>query len=298
MHPRQDTPFAFLASHFHGQKTGRGVQLAPQQREASYLIILLGTRLMESVWRKHLVICLLLGLLAIPIYFLDVALNKPGRASGNWIILNFQGFIFWTYIALLAIQVVLSSTALLSFPRLGALSIHLGSMLLSLILLVAGLFIFSKLHDWAVFNQYRALMESRRSRINVIELKKWWYFPDEVDPTEIRVKVIVRESGRFAGNVKGEQIDPSGSSTIVFESINQPESQRQVGSGETFTYVFPLKTLHAVHANDVRITLYLFKVRSGPSTEDITKVFMNSPQQADDGEYFYGALPPASRPAE
>ena len=83
---------------------------------------------MESIWRKHLIICLFLGLLAIPIYFLDLALNKPGRASGNWITLNFQGFIFWTYIALLAIQVVLSSIAILSFPRLGALPIHFGSM--------------------------------------------------------------------------------------------------------------------------------------------------------------------------
>jgi len=92
--------------------------------------------------------------------------------------------------------------------------------------------------------------------------------------------------------------DSSGSSTTVFESINQPERQRQVGSGEAFTYVFPLKTLQAAHANDVRITLYLFRARSGPSTGDITKVFMNSPQQADDGEYFYGALPPPSPPAK
>jgi hypothetical protein len=132
---------------------------------------------MESIWRKHLIICLFLGLLAIPIYFLDLTLNKPGRASGNWITLNFQGFIFWTYIALLAIQVVLSSIAISAFPRLGALPIHHGSMPVSLILLVAGLLAFSRLHDWAVSHQYRALMESRRSRINVIELKKWWYFP-------------------------------------------------------------------------------------------------------------------------
>ena len=253
---------------------------------------------MESIWRKHLIMCLFLGLLAIPIYFLDLALNKPGRASGNWITLNFQGLIFWTYIAFLAIQVVLSSIAILSFPRLRALPIHFGSMLLSLILLVAGYVIFSKLHDWTVSNQYRALMESRRSQINVIELKKWWYFPDEIDPTEIRVSVVVRESGRFAGNGRGEQTDSSGSSTTVFESINQPKCQRWVGSGETFTYVFSLKTLHAAPANDVRITLYLSKARSGPSTGDIAKVFMNSPQQADDGEYFYGVLPPTSRTAE
>jgi hypothetical protein len=252
---------------------------------------------MESIWHKHLIICLFLGLLAVPIYVLDLAFTTRGKGSGNWITLDFQGFIFWTYITLLTIHVAVSSIAVLSFPRLGTLPIHVGSMLLSLILLVGGFVIFAKLHERAISNQHRTLMESRRSRIDVIDLKQWWYFPDETDPTEIRVNVVVRESGRFAGNVTGEQTDPSGSSTTVFESINQPESQRQVGSGEFFTYVFPLKILHAAHANVVRITLYLFKARSGPSTGDIAKVFMNSPKQADDGEYFYGVLPPPSRPA-
>ena len=82
---------------------------------------------------------------------------------------------------------------------------------------------------------------------------------------------MVRESGRFAGNVRGEQTDPSGSSTMVFESINQAEGQRQVGSGENFTDAFPLEIRHAAHADDVRITLYLFKATSGPATGDITK---------------------------
>jgi hypothetical protein len=53
--------------------------------------------------------------------------------------------------------------------------------------------------------------------------------------------------------------------------------------------------LGAGHANDVRITLYLFKAWSGPAAGDIAKVFMNSPQQPDDGEYFYGVLPLPSR---
>ena len=108
--------------------------------------------------------------------------------------------------------------------------------------------------------------------------------------------MVVRESGRFTGNVRGDQTDPSGSSIAVFESINQPESQRQVGSGEAFTYVFPLEFLHAGHADHVSITLYLFKARSGPGAGDITKVFIDSPQQDDDGEYFYGRLLPPSQP--
>jgi hypothetical protein len=95
--------------------------------------------------------------------------------------------------------------------------------------------------------------------------------------------------------VIGEQTDPSGSSTTVFESTNGPESQRWVSGGQA-TYAFPLKVLTTTHASDVRITLYLFKAPSGPAPGDITKVFMRSPQRDDDGEYFYGVLPAPSQP--
>jgi hypothetical protein len=98
---------------------------------------------MHSIWRKHLIICLFLGLLAVPIYFLDLA--STGEGGGNWITLDFRGLIFWTYIILLAIQVTLSSIAVVSFPKSGALRIHFCSMVLSVILLVAGFFIYGKL---------------------------------------------------------------------------------------------------------------------------------------------------------
>ena len=98
---------------------------------------------MQSTWRKHLVICLLLGLLAIPIYLLDLALTEKG--GGNWITLDFRGLIFWTYIALLAIDVALSSIGVVSFPKSGALRIHFWSMVLSVILLVACFAFYAKL---------------------------------------------------------------------------------------------------------------------------------------------------------
>ena len=98
---------------------------------------------MQSIWCKHLVICLFLGLLTIPIYFLDLALTEEG--GGNWITLDFRGLIFWTYIALLAIDVALSSIGVLSFPKSGALRIHFWSMMLSVILLVAGFVVYAKL---------------------------------------------------------------------------------------------------------------------------------------------------------
>ena len=125
-----------------------------------------------------------------------------------------------------------------------------------------------------------------------------WYVPDETAPKEIDVRVVVHEAGRFAGNVIGEQRDPSGSSTTIFQSNNGPESQRQVRSGEAFIYPFPLKFLNTGHADDVRITLYLFKAPGGPAAGDISKVFMKSPQRDDNGEYFYGVLPPPSQPGK
>jgi hypothetical protein len=98
---------------------------------------------MKSVWRKHLIILSALGLLAVPIYFLDLA--STGGGGSNWITLDFRGFIFWTYVTWFAIHIVFSSIAVLSFPHSGLLRIHFGSMVLSLILLAAGFVTYGKL---------------------------------------------------------------------------------------------------------------------------------------------------------
>ncbi len=247
--------------------------------------------MLKSAWRKHLLICLVLGLLAIPIYLLDRAL----LGGGGWITLNFRGVIFWAYTTLIAVDITLSSIAMVSFPKAGALRIQLGSMALSVMLLVTGVAVYGKVRRLAMSHEYRMLMKSRRHLMDVIELKKWSYFPDESHPTEIHVSVVAHQSGRFAGNVTGEQTDASGSSTTIFESINEPDSQRHVRSGEAFTYAFPLKFLTTGRADDVRVTLYLFKAASGPAIGDIAKVFMKSPQHDDDGAYFYEMLPPPSQ---
>jgi hypothetical protein len=250
----------------------------------------------KPVWRKHLVICLLLGLLAIPVYFLDRALLRP--SGSNWIALDFRGLIFWTYVLLAGICVTVSSIAILVFPKSGALRIYLGSVVFSAVLLVTRAVVYGKWQRLAVTHQYQAFMDSRKPLLNVIELKRWWYVPDVADPTEIRVNVIVHQSGRFDGNVTGEKTDSSGSSTTIFESTNGHENQPRVSSEEAFTYAFPLKILAAGRADNVEITLYLFKAPSGPATGDITKIFMKSPQRDDDGQYFYGVLPAPSQPAE
>ena len=72
--------------------------------------------------------------------------RRPG--GGNWITLDFRGLIFWTYITLVAVHVTLSSIAVLLFPKAGALRIHLGSMVLSVILLVTGVAVYGKCAVW------------------------------------------------------------------------------------------------------------------------------------------------------
>jgi hypothetical protein len=126
---------------------------------------------MQPVRRKHLIICLFLGVLAIPLYFLDLA--STGGGGGNWITLDFRGLIFWTYIALLAIHVALSSIGVVLFPKSGALRIHFWSMLLSIILLVTAFFAYGKL--------LRAQVISSRQRTSVEKsLKSWCYFPNDI----------------------------------------------------------------------------------------------------------------------
>jgi hypothetical protein len=98
---------------------------------------------MQPVWRKHLIICLSLGLVAIPIYFMDLA--SAGQGGGNWITLDFRGLIFWTYMTLVAIDIVLSSIGVVLFPKSGALRIHFWSMALSVILLLTGFVVYGRL---------------------------------------------------------------------------------------------------------------------------------------------------------
>src|SRR6476646_4038052 len=118
--------------------------------------------------------------------------------------LDFRGLLFWSYITLVAVHVTLSSVAVLLFPKAGALRIHLGSMVLSVILLVTGVAVYGKVRRMTMSNEHRTLMESRRPLMNVIEPKELSDFSGEDHPTGDRVSVVVHQSGRFAGNVTGE----------------------------------------------------------------------------------------------
>src|SRR3954451_2445633 len=193
-------------------------------------LALLNHSLVKPRWFKYLIVWICLALLALPVYFIDQALFAP--RGGNWITLDFRGLWFGPYVDCVAIYVVLSAITLF-FARPKHMVLHqLGLIVLSIVLFVAGLVTYGRMHDAAARHQREAVTESRRPLRNLIELNSWGYFPDDVSPAEIRVNVTVHNSGRFAGNLTGMQTDAEGSFTTVFQSANQPSDQRQVKKGE------------------------------------------------------------------
>lgn len=118
---------------------------------------------MTASWRRHLIVCCALALIAGPIYFLDQALFKPG--GGNWITLDFRGLLFWSYIGWLAIYLVLSSIVLPFFPGSRRFGFQLGLMILSLVLLVSGALAYGRMQRWNTNNQDRALMVQKAERL-------------------------------------------------------------------------------------------------------------------------------------
>jgi len=98
---------------------------------------------MTAVWRKHLIICVLLGLLAVPMYFLDLAFT--GEGGGSWITLDFRGLIFWTYITWLAIHVAFKFNYRPVISQVRSIAHSLLVIGLSVILLAAGFVVYGKL---------------------------------------------------------------------------------------------------------------------------------------------------------
>jgi hypothetical protein len=245
---------------------------------------------MKSIWRKNLIITLILGLLAIPVYFVDEAFTSGG--GGGWITLNFRGLIFETYVALIAIHAVLSTLSVHFFPLVAALPRYLATFLMSLILFAGGFYAWGLLDDMAHARQIRALEAKRAPLANVIELKEWWYYPDSIAPTEIRVSVVVHSAGRFDGLVRGNVKRADGSSDLVFISGDDLSHQRRVKKDDAFIYHFTLQFRQPGPANSVRITLWLFDPEVAPDARSIAKTYISSPSDRDEGDDFFSPLPP------
>ena len=239
------------------------------------------------MWKQHLVICAVLALLAVPLYFADMYLLK--RSGGGWISLNLNGLIIVPYIALAALHICVSSLALFQFPGARLLSLHIAAGIVSLGLLIAGFLIYMRLEDARSQADYSKRMEIVQQLRNAVELQRWWYVPNPDMPTELHVRVKVNESGSFSGNADGRVSDVG---EMIFNTVDTPH--RKVGKGEEFTYIFPLHFLKQGKAERVSITLYLFKGEGGSAPQDATIIFEDKPASEYDGNFIYKQIPPPS----
>jgi hypothetical protein len=238
------------------------------------------------MWKQHIVICSVLVLLAIPLYFADRSLLKGG--GSGWISLDLSGLIIVPYIAFVALHIAVSSLLLFLFPTVRLFPLHLLSGLISICLLVVGFFAYSGYERARESANYEKRMQTIQQLRKVIELREWRYAPNAEMPTEIHVRVRVAESGRFSGNVNGRAGGDLGE--MIFNTEDSP--QRQVNKGEEFSMAFPLHYLKEGKAESVSITLYMFKDQTGSVPEDVTIIFEDNPSSDYDGHFIYDRLPP------
>jgi hypothetical protein len=240
------------------------------------------------MWKQHIVICTVLALLAIPLYFADMYLL---RSRGGWIAINLNGIIIVPYIAFTALHICISSLALSLFPGARLLPLHIVSGIVSLGLLVAGFLIYMRREEARSKADYSKRMETVQQLRKAIELQRWWYVPNADAPTEIHVRVKVNESGRFSGNAEGRVGDRLGE--LIFDTV-VASPQHQAAKGEEFTHVFPLQFLKQGKAETVSIALYLFKDENGSAPENVYIIFEDNPPSDYDGHNIYKQIPPPS----
>lgn len=236
--------------------------------------------------RTHLIVCFILLLVCIPVYLIDHYTLKSG--GSNWISLDFSNLLIKAYLVFLAIDITISTLAVIYYPHFSLLKTHLFSAIISLALLALGLFVYDRYDHTKSRNESKVITEQREKFFNDVQLLRWWFVPDAKNPGEIHVDLKVAAQGRFAANVKGNVIGEDGNN--IFSSDGEP--QHLVKAGEIIHYVFPLTINNPGQANNVEFTFFLFKHRIGESgPNDVSKVYKDSVDRNDDGTYFYEKLP-------
>ncbi len=245
------------------------------------------------MWRNHLRFCLFLLFLGLPIYLFD-HFFLTGNSQGGRYSLNFGGLLIGTYVLFITSHIIVSTIAIFIFKNSGIVLLHLCSAFVSVLLIASCIFLYPKINASIKSGAFAKELESRKARRNVIELKEWWYVPDKKNLKEIYVRVVVKESGRFTGDVIGFGKDSSGMKIPVLSSTDRDVFQRQVRAGEDFIYVFPLRSLKPGYAlTDVEIDLYLFNNEYNPQ-RDVRKFYKSKIETDDDGTFFYALLPKSS----
>jgi hypothetical protein len=244
-------------------------------------------------WRvaTHLIVLSVLAALAVPVYVLDQVLL---RSQGDIFLIDLSGLFIAFYALWLAVHIPVSSLALYVSSTDRIYAMHGLMAAASVGVVVVGSVVAAHVDAARGKAKYEARMAMRQELFDGIALEKWWYVPDAAKPEGIGAVVVVSHSGRFAASVHGRTSDPYDGS--VFHGEMQP--QMQVDAGDRIEYVFPLK-YHSAHlASNVEFSFMLFRDNTGSAPINIFKHYKTSPERADDGERFYGALPrPAAAPS-
>lgn len=240
------------------------------------------------MWTKHKKICLILIVLLMPISILDWVTLGP--SGGDFIALNFRGFLILAYLIFLIIHIGLSSLGILFFPRSNLLFIHFCSVLFVVIVCVTGFYIRDKRDAAESEKEFVAHIQKRKPLIHTIELKRWWFVHDKEYPVyfkEIHAEIVVADSGKFSGRADIKEY------TGMFASTNT--SDRMVKAQEHFIYIIPLKEwkFDSSNVNGLELTFSLHKNIDG-KVKEIYKIFKKAFITEDNGTSFYGLLPPAS----
>jgi len=237
--------------------------------------------------RIQFIVCAILVLLSIPVYFLDNYWLKGG--GGDWLSLDFSKLLFRAYLLFIGIYIAVSTVSLLINHGNSFLKVHLFSLIISVLILSVGFFISDNYSDYSFSKQRIASIERRDSFFNDICLIRWWFLPDMKSPKEIHVDLTIAAVGRFSGHAIGKENDEN--SNNIFTSDG--EEQRQVKTGDTIHYVFPLTFINAGNAHNIEFTFSLFKHPPGVSgDDDITKVFQNPIVKNADASFLYETLVP------
>ena len=147
------------------------------------------------MFRTQLIICAILILLCIPVYFLDHYWLKS--SGGNWISLDFSHLLFRAYILFISIYTIISTLMVMFYPHHKLVKIHLFSFVISLAFIGVGFFIYNRYVDYNNKKELVAKSESRKAFFNDIRIIRWWFVPDSTHPKEIHVDLKVAAAGRF-----------------------------------------------------------------------------------------------------
>lgn len=235
------------------------------------------------MWRTHLIVLGLLALLVGPVLLLDRYLLAP---RGGPLPVDMRGAFVTVYVFWLIAQIAVSTGLLLVLREPKPVWTHVMSAPVAVGGVIAGFFIYSGVASYLAANARQARLEARAGYADAVRLLEWRLEPAEGTPERARLTLEFRFSGRFAAHIEGRSADDM----QIYTGELKP--QVQVAAGERLEAALSLTHYRDLTAENISVTFYLFKDKTGSAPEDIHMTYRTGLTVGDDGHYFYAPLPP------